>query len=161
MWAFFFKNFLIFFLLELIQIGFLLFFSRVAYLRTSPLKAWLKSLVFSLLLLLLVTAEILDPRQKLLILLFWLGQIPLSFMWWSTLHWGGSITLLRVLGNNRFPMDLNEWKQKTSFAESASNLKKNRLKLLVHLKFIRVENQIPKLTTLGRLLNYYFELFYR
>lgn len=154
----FIENFLILFLLEIFQVGFLLFFSRVKHLRTSPFMAWLKSSVFALLFLLVLATEIFDLSEVRWIFLFWLGQTPLSFMWWSTLQWGGSLTILRVLGSNRFPIDIHEWKQATSFAGNANDLKTNRLKLLTVLRLIRSDNESYQLTTLGRFLNYGFKL---
>lgn len=152
------ENFLILFLLEIAQMVFLFFFSRVKHLRTTPFMAWLKSSVFALLFLLFLSPEIFDPSEVRLIFLFWLGQTPLSFMWWSTLQWGGSLTILRVLGSNRFPIDIHDWKQATSFADNANDLKTNRLKLLTVLRLIRFDNESYQLTTLGRFLNYGFKL---
>jgi hypothetical protein len=153
----FLENFFVFFLLELIQLGFLLLFSRVKHLRTTPLMAWLKSSVFALFILLFLSAEIYDASEVRWIFLFWLGQIPLSFMWWSTLQWGGSLTILRALGSNSFPIDIHEWKQVTSFGDKANDLKTNRLKLLTVLRLIRSNNESYQLTTLGRFLNYSFK----
>lgn len=155
---FFVESFLILFLLEIAQMGLLLLFSRVKHLRTTPFMAWLKSSVFALLILLFLYTEIFGLSKVRWIFLFWLGQTPLSFMWWSTLQWGGSLTILRVLGSNRSPMDIHEWKQVTSFADNANDLKINRLKLLTVLRLIRSDNESYQLTTLGRFLNYGLKL---
>lgn len=154
----FFENFFILFLLEIAQMGFLLFFSRVKYLRKTPFMVWLKSSVFALLFLLFLSPVIFDPSEVRWIFLFWLGQTPLSFMWWSTLQWGCSLTILRALGINRFPIDIHDWKQATSFADNANDLKTNRLKLLTVLRLIRSDNESYQLTMLGRFLNYGFKL---
>lgn len=143
----------VFFLLELTQLGFLLLFSRIRLLRTTPIMAWLKSSVFALLVFILLFAGIFDPSQTLWIFLFWLGQIPLLFMWWSTLQWGSSVTILRVLGCSDFPIDLHKWKQMTSFADKAQDLKDNRLDLLIALKLVRIRNETYEVTALGRFLN--------
>ncbi len=153
------ENFLLVFLIEITQIGFLLLFSRVKHIRTTPFMAWLKSSVFALAILLFFSAEIYDFNEVRWIFMFWLGQIPLSFMWWSTLQWGGSLTILRALGSKGFPIDINEWKEVTSFADEANDLKTNRLKLLTVLRLIRSGNESYQLTTLGRFLNSGFKLF--
>lgn len=120
--------------------------------------AWLKSSISAVSIFLLLFAEIFDSRRMLGIFLFWLGQIPLSFMWWSTLQWGGSVTMIRVLGSNDLPVDIYEWKQMTSFADEAKDLKKNRIKFLKALKLIRFHSEIYQLTILGRFVSCSFKL---
>ena len=80
-----------------------------------------------------------------------IGQLPLSFMVWSVIQWGASVSLVRSLNQSRDPISMKRWIELSSFSESSVRLVENRINLLRKLGL--VEKDVYQITTFGRFIS--------
>lgn len=118
----------------------------------KPMRVWIASISLSLLLS-LIAAIRLGPVGWLSLGLV-IAAIPLSFMTWSVLHWGATVTMWRVIRNTNTPLDLGEWQACVTKGNFKGNLVENRLILLKRTRLVRISRNVPgwERTTLGNSL---------
>ena len=83
-----------------------------------------------------------------------LAAVPFSFMFWSVLHWGASVTMWRVIRTSDADLTLEEWSRRVAGGAPMTAMVDNRLDLLRRLRLIHPAPQsgVNEVTTIGLLL---------
>lgn len=117
--------------------------------RGKPMHVWLVSTLVSFLAIFAIALRVGEVGW--LALGVTIAAMPISFMVWTVLHWGATTTMWRMIRNSDAPLSLVEWQAIVSDGHTASDLIKNRLKLLerVHLVELAAPSQEWSRTALG------------
>lgn len=96
-------------------------------------------------------------------ILFLSSVLMVSFMFWSVLCWGYTLSMLICLDKYKSINSLQHWENHYAGASGISKLTKDRSMVLVNLRFASMENDELVLTHYGRinavLLRYVSQIF--
>jgi hypothetical protein len=103
---------------------------------------------------LLVNAVVQQSTAASLAFVLGLAAVPFSFMFWSVLHWGASVTMWRVIRTSDTDLTLEEWSQRVAGGAPMTAMVDNRLDLLRRLRLIHPVPQsgVNEVTIIGLLL---------
>lgn len=91
-------------------------------------------------------------HQSLLTFLIWIAEVPLLFMWWSTLKSGATVSLIRNLGGFSEPVCLDDWYQASIFGNEMRQQFAKRLAILQRIGLIRWSDTDAVLTIRGKVV---------
>ena len=128
----------------------LLLLAHASKFRHKPLLSWVVANLLGCLII-GVLFNWFSSRGMVAFLLIIIGQLPPSFMVWSVIQWGASVSLARSLNQSRDPISMERWIELSSFSESSVRLVENRINLLRKLGL--VEKDDYQITTFGRFIS--------
>lgn len=91
-------------------------------------------------------------HQSPLTYLIWIAEVPLLFMWWSTLKSGATVSLIRKLDGFGDPVRLDDWYQASIFGNEMREQFAKRLAMLQRIGLIRWSGTHAVLTIRGKVI---------
>lgn len=103
--------------------------------RGRPLQAWTASIAATIVLSIFIAIHL--GYSGWLVTGLLIAATPVSFMVWSVLNWGATVTMWRVIRRTDVPLRLDIWQEVVSSGCSVPELVANRLLLLKRMHLIK------------------------